>query len=34
MARTMAVIEARNKLTSLPEELHRKPETGAIGTRP
>jgi len=30
MPRTMAVIEARNKLTSLPEELHRKPETGAI----
>ena len=30
MTRTLPIIEARNRLTKLPEELERKPETGAI----
>ena len=30
MSRTLPIIEARNRLTSLPEELEREPETGAI----
>ncbi len=30
MTRTMPIIEARNKLTALPEELEREPETGAV----
>lgn len=30
MPRTMPIIEARNKLTSLPEELEREPEIGAV----
>lgn len=30
MTRTLPIIKARNKLTSLPEEFAREPETGAI----
>ena len=30
MTQTMQIIEARNKLTTLPEELEREPEIGAI----
>jgi antitoxin YefM len=30
MSRTMPIVEARNKLTSLPEQLELEPETGAI----
>ena len=30
MSRTLPIIEARNRLTSLPEELEREPETCAI----
>jgi prevent-host-death family protein len=30
MSQTLPIIEARNRLTKLPEELERKPETGAI----
>jgi prevent-host-death family protein len=30
MQRTIPIIEARNKLTQLPEELEREPEIGAV----
>ena len=30
MTRTMPIIEARNKLTSLPEEFEKEPELGAL----
>ena len=30
MTRSMPIIEARQKLTALPEELDKKPETGAV----
>ncbi|MBI3668106.1 MAG: type II toxin-antitoxin system Phd/YefM family antitoxin [Acidobacteria bacterium] len=30
MANTMPIIEARSKLTSLPERLQREPEAGAL----
>jgi antitoxin YefM len=30
MPRTMPIIEARKKLTSLPEEFEREPEMGAV----
>lgn len=30
MPKTMQMIEARNKLTSLPEQFEREPDTGAI----
>jgi len=30
MTRTMPIVEARNKLTSLPEEFAREPEVGAV----
>lgn len=30
MTRTMPIIEARNRLTALPDELEREPETGAV----
>ena len=30
MTQTMPIIEARNKLTSLPEEFEREPEIGAV----
>lgn len=30
MTRSMPIIEARNRLTALPEELEREPEVGAV----
>ncbi len=30
MTRSMPIIEARNKLTTLPEELEREPSVGAV----
>jgi len=30
MTRSMPIIEARNRLTALPEELEREPGTGAV----
>ncbi len=30
MIRTMPIVEARNKLTTLPEEFAREPEVGAV----
>jgi len=30
MTRTMPIVEARNKLTTLPEEFAREPEVGAV----
>lgn len=30
MTQTMPIIEARNKLTTLPEEFHKDPQLGAV----